>query len=68
MAVNIKLGNTVFTKERKIAELEEKVKILEKKVKEYDSVNYDFQIRHKENEKMLFEMRNINDIKEIENT
>ena len=42
MAVNIKLGNTVFTKERKIAELEEKLKILEKKVKEYESVNYDF--------------------------
>lgn len=42
MAVNLKLGNNLFTKERRIAELEKKVVDLEKKISEYEKLNLEF--------------------------
>ncbi|CAD8105578.1 unnamed protein product [Paramecium sonneborni] len=67
MAVNLKLGNNLFTKERRIAELEKKVVDLEKKISEYEKLNLEFQLRHKEDQKALFELRNQNNLYQIEN-
>ncbi|CAD8199455.1 unnamed protein product [Paramecium pentaurelia] len=66
MAVNLKLGNNLFTKERRIAELEKKVVDLEHKVQEYEKLNFEFQLRHKEDEKNLFALRNQNNLYQIE--
>lgn len=62
MAVNLKLGNNVFSKEKKIAELEKRVQELENKLIQYEKVNLEFQVRYKSDEKLIFELRNTNNL------
>lgn len=67
MAVNLKLGSQVFSKERKIADLEKQVQQLLAKVSHYEELNCEFEVRHKAHEKSMFEMKNRLDLLTIEN-
>jgi len=67
MAVNIKLGANVFSKERKIADLENQVIQLQAKLQFYESTNKDLEIKCKSYETGLMDMKHLYEISEIEN-
>lgn len=67
MAVNIKLGANVFSKERKIADLENQVLQLQAKLQYYEAGNKDLETKSKSYETGLMDMKHLYEISEIEN-